>query len=567
MAFGVYVCLGTTNMASDLLQRKQALKDKLLEKCEHGFYRWFDPNVAETRLCDRTRCTPTLTCSTYAFRILRALATTPTYSLLLVEDIRLKEMIKSKCPLLCYVYLELMACISSHQLAHVAIDAGDVAFYTTTSSTVPDYTPSYTHVLLAIVKVLLLRDDVSLTTVRGVPLANAVALLGASLPELQNVIDHGYQLQFPVALPFMWRHIYAGNYRRLCGDVVSFIIQQAGDTYPFDKTIDELVEDIDEFTEDIDKHLCIVYPLAYSGKYPLSKPAFLMLAGYGVSQEDNVNEQEFLSWLQKSLKDYTITPDDVDALTDTWGNDSFFSYDGVKLLVENLEEDVKTAVISALLDAAANSAGDVSLFQFDMIMLYLFANSLLPSKPRSFWESLEFAHDEHLDVRIMNYICQVNMGQPNTLATSLPIFSKAPDLVVQFSDQERAHVYSESVTKRSPVLNVLVEGRGFKQVTTSCGTQKLLVLQTGLPESIANPEQTINVWITFCYTGAIKPRATTEDIIDLKTLADYLQDQDCVDTCNTWLEHQYMSKEEHYANGCGEHTQACGVCTRWKAKK
>lgn len=539
-------------MPYDIARCKQHLREELLKKCDHGFYKWLDPDVSKTRLCVQEWCRPTVAMSSFAFRVQRALATTPSEDYLPTQDLLLHEVPSTDAWVWYQLATYVMSCLSTEDLVDMILSSTNIM-------------PLHLRcgvLLRHIIRIIICREETAElpAVVHDVPLANAVALLGGAVSEIESIANHGHLLQFPVAPTEEWSQVYTRGYTDLTDNTVAYLINKSGSVYPFGKTLDELL------SRHRYMHMNVTYTLAYSGKYPVSKSAFLALVGSGIFREDVMDTTRFLPWLRNNIKNYTITTDDIDTMIMCWGCSAYISFEGVKVLTETLGSNFTTVFCDALFedDDEGYRRNGLPHFHFESFMLYLFASGMLPSKPRSFWENLVFYDQEHIDSRVVDYVCATtSRSKPHVLATNPPIFSKSHDLLVQFNDEIRAHVYSEYITKHSPVINVLVEGHGFKQVLTSCGPQKLLVLQTGLPEALVNPEEAVNAWVTFCYTRAVKPSATVEDVVDLRTIADYLQDQDCVVMCSEWMEHEYMSNEDHHANWFNEHIQSCVVCTHW----
>lgn len=537
-------------MASEVAQCKAALKDVLLRKCNHGFYEWCDPQVSETRLCHHSWCKAHQVDSALALATLHAIVTTPTDDYL---DSGSLVLLGSFAPKWYQVRDHLMMCMSTQDLISNFVNQVDH--------------PTARNLCNACCAIATIanRGESAINllppTMFDVPLANSVALLGVPLPVLEKIVGHGHQLQFPVVPTEDWNRVYTLGYKAVCFDVATFLVNHSNRIYPVGISISEMSGNIYKYRD-------LVYPVAYSDRFFVSKPAFLRLVGYGSTFFDELDAHLFLSWLRTSIKRYDVDNDDVEDITCYWRT-TFPKFEPVKVLLENLTSSgvEKEVVDSVILSATRNDTWNSAVEQF---LLYFFATNVLPSHTRSYWEEYEFCDADGstscIDPRVINYICQesqVTARRPNSLGSTPPNFTTSPDLHIQFSDQVRVTVYSEFITKRSPVISVLVDGHGFKQVLTSSGPEKVLVLQTGLPEQVCSHEGAVNAWVTFCYTASVKPSLSVEDIVDLKILADYLQDDTCVATCNLWLEYEYMSKEEHYA-GSSRHVRECAYCTHWK---
>lgn len=513
-----------------LIECKKALRDKLLSRCVHGHYHWINPNVEETTICPYTFCNSKDGSSTLAFHILRTLTITPPDQFLPLD-----EVLQNNFKVLLWRYIEedYFACVSTADL----VDGIESCEFT-------DYPYRY-PVIFSAIGAILKRGDYALLppTLCEMPLANLVVLLGYPVESLKAVINSGHNLSFPVVPSRMWGLVCLTPYMYVDPRVACYIVKTSNEVQPFGAPATH-------FIRSSYNSQYIAYPLVIYGKESFVEPSYmwkLISNAHTLLANDKYGDElyhAFVTWLRDNIKKCTPTKDDID-------NTYPKRLEVLEIITEHFDKASVDLVASNLVD-------NYKLPAVVPMLLHLRAIGALPKKPRPEWESFFDTHS--LDKRIVEYLCEDY--RPRTLYSASPDFASEPDIMIQFGDGVRVQAYSEFLAVRSPLINMLIYGRDFKYVLTSNGKCKVLTLETGLPEFMTDHRGTINRWITYCYTGMFTTNTRAEDVMNLKILANYLQDEECEHAADQWMTYEYLTKKTHYhGNMCSE---SCVVCAHWK---
>lgn len=524
----------TTETPRSLAESKSVLKERVLSRCVHGNYTWVNPDIEATvRCCNELDSHSTL----LAFYVLQTLVTTPVHQWLPVDF----ALTMHTSALRFIIQDDFLSCVSTEDLMQVLQNI----------VTVPEKT-----------RLLFVRASVKTIVMRGhskdlppsmfdMPLANMVVQAGVPVETLQQIVSSGFPLQFPVQTSsYMFRRMFPDTtFRRMFPvtttqvdpHVVRYVVETYGHEMPFER-----YHELSPHRVTCNQN--IIYTLVTCGYQRVESPCELVTLIHNAntlveseSEHGTFVYNSFLTWLKENITNYPMIRKDL--------------LNGrpprTLELLEVLTSHLDSTYISMLVT-------DIIWDKWYSWLPMLLHLRSINAKP--FGDDVRFLGLK-LDPRIATYLRSTTGVQPPFIYVAFPDVTEETDMVVQFDDDLRVHVYSEFLARHSPVIKTLVNGGGFKRVLSEHGAKKVLTLETGLPEGLHDPKGAVKTWTTFCYTGALEASVTTNQVSDVKFLAQYLQDDKCEAVANKWMEYEYMTNREHY--GGHDNDANCPVCCHW----
>lgn len=505
-----------------LADSKKMLKEKILSRCEHGNYLWINPDIEATvRCCNQSY----VHSSMLAFYVLQTLVTTPAHQTLPLDVVLTMPTTK----LWDVIQDDFLSCVSTEDLLQVLKR--------------PTSIPSDNRLLFvrASVKSIVLRGHCKdlPASMFDMYVANLAMHAGVPVEILQQIESSGFPLHFPVtALSQAFMRTVCTFTSHADPRVVRYVAETYGHKTPFERH--DVLDPVR-----VTQNQSTIYTLVTCGYQRVETPGELMTLIHNAntllqSERGIFAYNSFLTWLKENISNYPGLCNHLNGLPPK-------SLELLEILVEHIGCTFTDTLVSDII--WSNSSWCVPM------LLYLRSVRGKPFGDSGCLLGLD------ADPRVVTYLCSSTGVQPPFIYAEFPDVTEETDMIVQFNNDLRVHVYSDFLAARSPILKTLFEGGGFKRVLTDDGKKKVLTLETGLPEGLRDPKCAVKSWITFCYTGALEASVTINQVNDLKILAQYLQDDNCQDVANKWMEHEYMSNKEHY-RGHRSDTD-CPVCCHW----
>lgn len=371
-------------------------------------------------------------------------------------------------------------------------------------------------------------------------ITNWLVQQGCGRGVLDQMWNNGFPLQFPLRIET--------PQQKLCPideKIVEWCFQKSGTEYPFSTSVDHII--MNPSYQDALHFPLVSYSIRYG--FTPSKTAFSVLL-----KKTNVASKDLV------FKDYVIQQlkmRNFDA--DIWAETAWHTNQDemIEWMLTFCDQEVMSYVVIHL----CMNTMDILHADMDYWVLKLWQNF---SRYMKFVHLVRFYRDQQVrmvDPRILKHLRQDPHSTTTTSPVSYPPFYERHPQMLVFTDNHGAQVEIPVYFSflRSGLLLKISTATGFKPPSNP--DKNVVQLDLGLPNIFHNQKKVMNDWIMFSYFHHIPHHCSTEDVIELYHLSQYLVDEECEKQSERWLDRQYMTHYETHMKH--DKKQECLLCSFW----
>lgn len=369
-------------------------------------------------------------------------------------------------------------------------------------------------------------------------ITNWLVQQGCAMDMLDKMWNNGFPLKFPVRIETLQQ--------KLCPihqEIVGWCFDKCRNHYPFETGVDHII--MNPSYQDPVHFPLISFSIQHG--YRPSKTAFsILLKKTNMSAKDLV----FKDYVIQQLK---MGHFDVDVWSETtWQSDQD---DVIQLIMTFCNQETLSYVVIHL----CMNTMDILRADMDYWVLKLWDGF---SPYMKFVHLIRFYKQGQIrsvDTRILNYL-KKNTTKTMTPVPLPPFYQRHPETII-FRDNHHNKVEIPVYFSflRSGLLLKVSTATGFKPPSNP--DKNIIQLDFGLPNIFHDQKKVMNDWVMFSYFQTIPHHCSTEDVIELYHLSQYLIDDDCEKKSEQWLDHEYMTHYETHMKHDKKHE--CLLCSFW----
>jgi hypothetical protein len=371
-------------------------------------------------------------------------------------------------------------------------------------------------------------------------ITNWLVQQGCDLVMLEQMWNNGFPLKFPLRIET--------PQQKLCPideKIVAWCFQKCQNHYPFTTSLDHIIMN-SSYQDDL--HFPFVsYSIRH--EFPPSKTAFsVLLKKTNVATKDLVFKDYVIQQLK--MKNFYV---------DIWADTAWHTNQDelIGWMMTFCDQEIMSFVVIHL----CMNTMDTLHADMDYWVLKLWGSF---SRYMKFVHLVRFYRGQQVhmvDPRILNHLRQPSLATATASPVLYPPFYERHPQTIVFTDNHgikiEIPVYLSFL--RSGLLHKISAATGFKPPSNP--DKNVVQLELGLPDIFINQKQVMHDWVMFSYFYHIPHHCSTEDVIELYHLSQYLVDEECEKQSEKWLDRKYMTEYETHMKH--DKKQECLLCSFW----